>query len=105
MHAEKVRNPFFGNIRKAQAPAADLFSKNPIFPDEIFDVMLLPRRYTIDVGMHHENGATADMVCRCLDFDVLRVAESGADHYPWPRTRGYVRVDGRWRLTAAGGQT
>jgi lipopolysaccharide transport system ATP-binding protein len=64
-----------------------------------FDVTFLPRRYTIDVGVHHENGATADMVCRCLDFDVLRVAETGVDHYPWPRTRGYVRVDGRWRLT------
>ena len=67
-----------------------------------FDVPLLPRGYTIDVGVHHQNGATADFVNRTLDFTVLRVAESGQDHYPWPRSRGYVRVPGTWRLHTAG---
>ena len=60
------------------------------------DVTLLPRGYTIDVGVHHQNGLTADMVCRCLDFDVLKVAETGRDHFPWPRARGFVRAAGGW---------
>jgi lipopolysaccharide transport system ATP-binding protein len=63
-----------------------------------FDLTLLPRGYTIDVGVHHSNGATADYVARTLDFDVLRVAETGVDHYPWPRARGFVRVPGTWDL-------
>ena len=56
-----------------------------------FDVFLLPRDYTIDLGIHHQSGATADFVQRTLDFTVLDVAETGDDHYrwsanPWPRT-------------------
>jgi lipopolysaccharide transport system ATP-binding protein len=61
-------------------------------------VALLPREYTIDVGIHHHNGATADFVQRTLDFTVLRVAEDGDDHYPWPQTRGFVRPLAVWRL-------
>jgi hypothetical protein len=61
-----------------------------------FDNPLLPREYTLDVGVHHQNGATADFVQRAFDFTVLRVAESGDDHYPWPSTRGFVRPAGRW---------
>jgi lipopolysaccharide transport system ATP-binding protein len=67
-----------------------------------FDNPLLPRQYTIDLGLHHQNGTTADFVSRCLDFDVLRVAEAGGDHYQWPRTRGLVRGNGRWEMTAGG---
>jgi hypothetical protein len=63
------------------------------------DVVLLPREYTIDVGIHHHSGATADFVQRTLDFTVLRVAEGGDDHYPWPQTRGFVRAPAAWRLT------
>ncbi|MFO0891122.1 MAG: ABC transporter ATP-binding protein [Isosphaeraceae bacterium] len=57
---------------------------------------LLPREYTIDLGVHHQNGATADFVQRALDFTVLRVRETGIDHYPWPRTRGLTTADARW---------
>jgi lipopolysaccharide transport system ATP-binding protein len=57
---------------------------------------LLPRQYTIDLGIHHQNGTTADYVQGVYDFTVLRVAEEGKDHYPWPRTRGLVRVPVRW---------
>jgi lipopolysaccharide transport system ATP-binding protein len=57
---------------------------------------LLPRQYTIDLGVHHQNGATADYVQRAYDFTVLRVAEDGDDHYPWPQTRGLVRAPARW---------
>src|SRR5262249_54012054 len=55
-------------------------------------VCLLPRDYTIDLGVHHHNGSTADFVQRALDFAVMRVAENGEDHYPWPQTRGLVRA-------------
>jgi lipopolysaccharide transport system ATP-binding protein len=68
-----------------------------------FDVALLPREYTIDVGVHHHNGTTADFVQRALDFSVLRVAESGDDHYPWGQSRGFVRVPAAWRLTTRRG--
>jgi lipopolysaccharide transport system ATP-binding protein len=57
---------------------------------------LLPREYTVDLGIHHSNGATADYVQRTLDFSVLRVAENGNDHYPWPHTRGLVRAAASW---------
>jgi lipopolysaccharide transport system ATP-binding protein len=67
-----------------------------------FDVFLLPREYTIDLGVHHQNGATADYVQRTLDFTVLRVAEDGADHYPWTRTRGQVRAAASWSCRVAG---
>jgi lipopolysaccharide transport system ATP-binding protein len=63
-----------------------------------FDVVLLPRQYTIDLGVHHHDGRTADFVQRTLDFTVLRVAENGDDHFRWNRTRGYVRADARWDL-------
>ncbi len=63
-----------------------------------FDVVLLPRDYTIDLGVHHQNGMTADFVQRALDFSVLRVAENGDDHYRWARTRGHVRAPATWEL-------
>ncbi|MDB5309389.1 MAG: transporter related protein [Gemmataceae bacterium] len=57
---------------------------------------LIPRSYTIDLGVHHWDGATADHVQRTLDFTVLRMAESGDDHYPWPMSRGFVRPKVAW---------
>jgi lipopolysaccharide transport system ATP-binding protein len=63
---------------------------------EINSLILLPRPYTIGVGVHYRNGRSADMVQRALDFDVLRVAESGDDHYPWSQTRGLVRAPAEW---------
>jgi lipopolysaccharide transport system ATP-binding protein len=64
-----------------------------------FDVVLLPRDYTIDLGVHHHDGTTADFVQRCLDFTVIRVAEDGGDHYRWERTRGLVRAGASWCLS------
>jgi lipopolysaccharide transport system ATP-binding protein len=61
-----------------------------------FHATLLPNRYTIDLGVHHHNGATADFVQRTLDFEVLKVAESGLDHYMWPKVRGLVRPHVEW---------
>ena len=57
---------------------------------------LLPRQYTIVLGIHHQSGTTADLVTRAFDFTVLRIAESGDDHYLWPQTRGLVRAPVRW---------
>jgi lipopolysaccharide transport system ATP-binding protein len=63
---------------------------------------LLPRSYTIDLGVHRWDGATADHVQRALDFTVLRMAETGTDHYPWPMTRGLVRPAATWGTSARG---
>jgi len=58
--------------------------------------VLLPREYTIDLGVHHQNGRTADYVQRTFDFTVLCVAGEGADHYQWGRTRGFVMARVTW---------
>jgi lipopolysaccharide transport system ATP-binding protein len=58
--------------------------------------VLLPRDYTIDLGVHYPDGVTADFVQRTFDFSVLRVAENGSDHFRWNTVRGYVRQPGRW---------
>ena len=58
---------------------------------------LLPRQYTIDVGLHHlYEGYIIDMVERVLNFTVLNMAERGNDcHLPKP-VRGFVRPSVRW---------
>jgi lipopolysaccharide transport system ATP-binding protein len=63
-----------------------------------FDTVLLPRDYTIDLGVHHHNGTTADLVQRTLEFTVLRVSEDRDVHYPWPRTRGFVQAPATWQF-------
>jgi lipopolysaccharide transport system ATP-binding protein len=61
------------------------------------ECVLLPRRYTVDVGLHHTGpGTTIDMVSRAFDFDVLNVAETGRDSYFPGVTRGFVRPPARW---------
>jgi lipopolysaccharide transport system ATP-binding protein len=60
------------------------------------DAVLLPRAYTIDLGVHQNDGTTLDFVQRVLDFHVLRVAEGGNDHYRWGNTRGLIRAATRW---------
>jgi lipopolysaccharide transport system ATP-binding protein len=65
-----------------------------------FDVTLLPREYSIDLGIHHRNGTTSDYVQQTLNFNVLRVGETGIDHYPWPKTRGFIRAGGKWQFQA-----
>jgi hypothetical protein len=67
--------------------------------DAELDLTLLPRAYTIDLGVHHQNGTTSDFVQRTLDFVVLRIAEEGHDDYRWGTTRGYIRAPSEWRIT------
>ena len=57
---------------------------------------LLPRCYSFTVALSHSNGVTIEWVERALDFDVLRVAETGDDSYRWTTVRGYVRPPARW---------
>jgi lipopolysaccharide transport system ATP-binding protein len=68
-----------------------------------FDIKLLPRDYTVDLGIHHSTGHTADFVQGTRSFTVLRVAEGGTDHFPWPRTRGFVDAPARWECRQASG--
>ena len=63
------------------------------------EATLLPRQYSLLVGLHHSNGLTVEWIERALDFTVQRVAESGLDSYRWPSVHGYIRPPGRW-LTA-----
>jgi lipopolysaccharide transport system ATP-binding protein len=61
------------------------------------DVTLLPRHYTLILGLHrYADGTTIDWFERSLDFSVLGVAEVGADSYRWSPVRGYVRPSARW---------
>lgn len=62
------------------------------------DGCLLPRQYTIDLGVHHQNGVTADFVQRTFDFTVLAIGQSRTDHYPWQPVRGHVRAPARWSI-------
>jgi lipopolysaccharide transport system ATP-binding protein len=61
-----------------------------------FDVRLLPRNYTIDLGLHQDDGTTIDFVQRTIEFSVLRVAQQGNDHYRWGKTRGLVQAPAVW---------
>jgi lipopolysaccharide transport system ATP-binding protein len=63
-----------------------------------FAATLLPRDYTIDLGIYHRKGTAADFVPRTLDFRVLRVAQRGKNHYLWERTRGLLQIAGMWEL-------
>lgn len=60
------------------------------------DSVLLPRRYMIDIGVHRDDGTTLDFVPRACSVEVMRTAEGQRGHYPWPTTRGHVRVDAGW---------
>jgi hypothetical protein len=64
------------------------------------DMTLLPNHYTIDLGVHHTGAPwTIDFVRRTLDFHALNVAKTGGDRYPYDVRRGFVRPEGRWRVS------
>jgi lipopolysaccharide transport system ATP-binding protein len=60
------------------------------------NTVLLPRQYSFFVALHHSSGLTIEWIERALDFDVLRVAQTGGDSYRWSTVRGYVRPPARW---------
>ena len=59
-------------------------------------IVLLPRRYTLDVVITRTDGYEIDFVQRVLDFTAIGVARSGDDHFPWATVHGYVRPASRW---------
>jgi lipopolysaccharide transport system ATP-binding protein len=60
---------------------------------------LLPRTYTLDLGVHRARyGTTVDWIERVMTFTVLNVSRSGHDtHFP-AQTRGFFRPSAVWRL-------
>jgi lipopolysaccharide transport system ATP-binding protein len=67
-----------------------------------FQNNLLPRQYMVDLGVHQKDGTTADFVQRTCSFTVLKVAEFGTDHYPWPQVRGFARMPASWEVACNG---
>jgi lipopolysaccharide transport system ATP-binding protein len=92
-----TRVTYSSNIDDAKPPAR--FSRGRYNLTVDMNVVLLPRHYTIDLGIHHRSGRTIDWVERTLDFTVLSVPETGGDYYPWPaHVRGYVRPATHWHV-------
>ena len=60
------------------------------------DIVLLPRRYTLDLGIVRSDGYDLDYVKAALDFTALDVAREGGDRYPWSNVHGYIRPAGHW---------
>ncbi len=69
-----------------------------------FENTLLPRDYTLHLGLHHHHGTTLDYVRDCASFVVLKAAETGNDHYRWNVVRGYVRMRGDWQVRPEPGE-
>ena len=66
------------------------------------DATMLPGEYSLDVGLHHRTGITADYVLDVLRFTALNAAEVGEDHYPWSVVRGHIRPPAAWSEVDAG---
>jgi lipopolysaccharide transport system ATP-binding protein len=90
-----TRVTYSSNLDGGRLPVRFLQGRYSVAVD--MDVILLPRQYTIDLGIHHRDGRTIDWVERTLDFTVLNVPDSGSDYYPWPsHVRGFVRPVTVW---------
>jgi lipopolysaccharide transport system ATP-binding protein len=66
------------------------------------DVNLLPRQYSLLLGLHHSDGTTIDWIERALDFTVLNVSRTSDDYYRWSSVRGYVKPVTQWRTAGPG---
>ncbi|MBY0493480.1 MAG: ABC transporter ATP-binding protein [Cyanobacteria bacterium] len=60
------------------------------------DLVLLPRRYTLDIAIVRGSGHEIDYVQQVLDFSAIGVARTGGDSYPWATVHGYVRPATQW---------
>jgi hypothetical protein len=65
------------------------------------DMVLLPRRYTLDIAIVRSSGHEIDYVQQVLDFTAIGVARSGLDSYPWATVHGYVRPASEWHQPVA----
>ena len=63
------------------------------------NITLLPRVYSLLLGIHHLNGTTIDWIERALDFTIVNVGHNSSDHYQWESVRGYVRPIAHWNFT------
>jgi lipopolysaccharide transport system ATP-binding protein len=92
----------FGGERIATAHSTDREGPLLRFPPGVhevsadIDTTILPGEFSIDVGLHHRTGITADNVLGALRLSALNAAESGEDHYPWNVVRGHIRPDATW---------
>ena len=59
-------------------------------------VTLAPHEFNLGIGLHGKGGDSVDWVDRAHGFKGLNVDESGADRYPWPGPRGYVRAESQF---------
>jgi lipopolysaccharide transport system ATP-binding protein len=62
-----------------------------------FEMVLLPRRYTLDLAIIWSGGNEIDYVQQALDFSALNVSRGGDDSHRWQTVHGYVRPQSRWR--------
>jgi lipopolysaccharide transport system ATP-binding protein len=62
------------------------------------NLVLLPRRYALDLLISRMDGYEVDYLQQAVDFTALDVAREGPDGYRWPTVHGYVRPAGRWHL-------
>ena len=64
------------------------------------EMTLLPGDYSVVVGVHGVSH-TYDYVERVFGFTSVNVPHGDAAPYPWPETRGVVRVPSRWSIEPA----
>jgi len=67
------------------------------------DVVLLPREYSVTLGLHYSCGTTIDFIHRSHDFTVLPVPANGSDSFRWTKPRGYVRALSIWDVQFSDG--
>ncbi|QDV39705.1 ABC transporter ATP-binding protein [Tautonia plasticadhaerens] len=80
----------------AEPPGAAIKRGRHVVSAEL-EIPLLPQDYSIDLGVHYNDGRTADFVRGALDFSVLRFSEGRESHYRWRSTRGFLSVPAVWR--------
>ena len=66
------------------------------------DMVLLPRRYSLDIAIIRSGGNEIDYVQQVLDFNSLPVSRGGDDNHRWQTVHGYVRPQSRWRQPERG---
>jgi lipopolysaccharide transport system ATP-binding protein len=61
------------------------------------DIALVFRTYSLVLTLNRTDGYDVDWVQQTISFNVLNVAETGTDAYPWGALHGYVRAQSMWR--------
>jgi lipopolysaccharide transport system ATP-binding protein len=76
------------------------------------DLRMLPGSFSLSAMLHHEHGATIDVVDSIIPFSVSEISREGTESFPWSQVRGSVRPVSAWsvdvdanELTARGPST